>query len=408
MVGTGVAMRAAPDVVSYEVSGWLLLGSAGVGLAVGFAVLGLRQAQALDPYVRGAWWWVGAMAVAWAPMPLAWLGYDAVLSTMVVNIYPDPHGMVKVLAVEVALLTPSLVAFGLIARRERSTSRLASSTQRSNVPPARRKGLAGTLAGLLVPPLLVVTAFAGLVIAQSARVERAWIAQGPADYLSVGPGGQIVTSPAPGTRWDPSIKLSDANHDGSLRAGVAESSVEISATTGTDTSGFKGTLVRSIRVFSGPPPADYYADDIVNIVRFNPDGKLLAVGTGQALEMDSAVNRSYDHAVHVWSLPGGGLLYILSEPKYSVRALAWSPDGHYLAAAGGLENKYGGGVYDADNVIRVWRLSTGHSGENANTPSLTFTFVGHTTSVEALAWRTDSRTLVSRDRSNRVVIWRIP
>lgn len=218
-------------------------------------------------------------------------------------------------------------------------------------------------------------------------------------YLSIGADGSVVTTPPLGEQWDENSNLRDATPGGSIQAVVEGARLVITATTG------GGTSI-SPQVFSEPKPADYYADDIINVVRFSPDNTLLAAGTGQALEMDSAVNRSNDHAVHVWSTSDWSKRYTLVEPHYSVRALAWSPDGRYLAAAGGLENKYEQ-FFDSDNLVRVWKIAAQDDGEDAH-PSLAFTFAGHTTKVEALAWLPEGNRLVSRDLSGRVVIWRVP
>jgi carbonic anhydrase/acetyltransferase-like protein (isoleucine patch superfamily) len=86
----------APKIVSYQASWWLVLLAAAAELVAGFATLGVQQALALRPYVRGARWWIAATAVAWVPVPLVGLGYEAVLSSMVVDIYPEPHTMVNV------------------------------------------------------------------------------------------------------------------------------------------------------------------------------------------------------------------------------------------------------------------------------------------------------------------------
>lgn len=381
-------------IISFDSYFWLMLLAGGAGLLLGFGILGWRQAHVLAPYDRGAWWWIGAMAVAWVPVVLAWLGYDALLRALIVNIYPEPHATVKVLTCETALLFPSLVVFALIVRRSYSNSM-------PEVPHLRRPvgRPLGVLAGLLIPPLLVFTCLGALLVGQSLRIERAWVAQGPAGYLSVDPGGNVATQPPAGETWDPTSKLWDRSPDGSMRAGVEEPNVVISTTA--------GVPVRSLQVFSVPPTDYPHTEDAVNVVRFSPDGKLLAASTGRSIEFDSDTLQSNDHAVHVWSVPDGTLRYALSEPRYSVRTLAWSPDGRYLAAAGGLENRNEQSLFYPDDVVRVWRLDTG-SGQVNTKPSLALTFVGHTKAVEALAWSADSSKLVSRDLSGRVVIWRVP
>ena len=50
---------------------------------------------------------------------------------------------------------------------------------------------------------------------------------------------------------------------------------------------------------------------------------MLAAGTGQAIEFDSAVNPSKDHSVHIWAVSEGTERYNLTEPIMTVRALAW-------------------------------------------------------------------------------------
>lgn len=376
---------------SYQMSGFLLPAAVASAVLLGFAILGTGQALVLKPHIRGAWWWLGAMAIAWVPVLLVWLGYEAVLQSMAINIYSEQHGTVKVLAAEVALLCPSLGVFARIVRRTRAAS-IASTIQ----APQPRNHATGVLTILLVLPLLVVLAFAALFVGQRLRVERVWFAGGPAGYLSVAADGSVVTSPPAGEMWRPDLKLRDSSPGGSMQVGVNDLQVVISTT--------NGATIGIFEVFTEAPPEDY-PGEVINVVRFSPDGALLAAGTGQVMEDDSSLSASNDHAVHVWSVPDGSKRYTLLEPQYSVRAVAWSPDGQYLAAGGGLENR--SGMFKSDNVIRVWRLATRQDGESAP-PALAFTFTGHPTTVEALAWSTDGKRLASRDLSGRVVAWNIP
>lgn len=404
------ALQVPRSIGSFELSGSLMLGAAGVGLLVGFVMLGWRQTAVLNPYIEGVWWWVAAMTIAWMPVPLAWLSYEALLQGLVVNIYPEAHLVVKVLAAEVALLCPSLAMFAVIVRRGNappSTPDRVNTVQISQARPHQRP--TGLLVGLLSPPLIVAVAFGILLVRQGLRVERAWLAKdGPAAYLRVGRDGSVGTLPGSNEKWDPNYKLWDSSPDDSMKVGVEGSREESRVVISSTNIGGVGpqpppTIIRTIEVFS-TPPKNRYSGDIINVVHFSPDGALLAVGTGQTSEVDdSSMSRSNDHAVHLWSLHDSSVHYILSDPVYTVRAIAWSPDSQFLAAAGGLDNS---DVFKGDNLIRVWRVATQQAGKSVP-PSLEFTLIGHTSTVEALTWNTNNR-LVSRDLSGRVVIWKIP
>lgn len=367
------------------------------GLLLGFGLLGWMQALELYPHVPGRKWWIGAMSVAWVPVLLIYLGYDRFEQQMIVNIYPDAHNIVRLLACEVALLSPILVVFWLIVRR--TPRPVAGSVQLvfGGRPPAI------VPAGLLLPPLTILLFVAGLLLAQSLRVEQAWLNSFPAGNLSIDANGAVTASPLPGKPGDQDPKLSDISPNGSILARAEKDRISLLLVANGSATEGSGTPLRTIQVFSGPPPKSYYADDIINIVRFSPDGSMLAVGTGQADQFDSAVNPSFDHAVHIWSVTDGKLLYSLTEPIYSVNALAWSPDGKYLAAGGGLEGR---SEFNQDQVIRVWRLGE-EIGSRTTAPELAFAFLGHTSTIEALAWNPGSNRLVSTDLDGRIVVWKI-
>jgi hypothetical protein len=333
------------------------------------------------------------------PVLLVWLGYEAVLQGMAINIYPEQHQAVKVLAAEMGLLCPALALFATLIRRTRAAS--TTSTSQAAQP---RHGPTLILLPLLALPFAVTLALVGLVAGQRLRIERAWIAVGPTDYLSVGPDGQVATSPRGDDQAYRDRNRRDTSPDGSMQARVEDSRVVVSESAA---AGRPGATILTLKVFT-TPQEDYYADDVVNVVRFSPDGKLLAAGTGQALAVDSGINRSNDHAVHVWSMPEGAVRYTLLEPQYSVRALAWSPNGRYLAAGGGLiSNQEILDTDNTDNVVRVWQLDARQDGESAP-PSLALTLAGHNTRVEAIEWSADGRKLVSRDLNGLVVIWNMP
>jgi hypothetical protein len=407
IVGVGgivaaVEIRPAADNVQLKAA--LMLVAAGVGLILGFGTLGWRQVRAFGGDVTGAWWWVGVMAFAWVPALLVWHWYDVLLQGLVVNIYPEAHSIVRILAVEVALLCPSMLVFALIVYRGKAPlprtsapGTLQSSHVRSWKLPKR------IIAGLLVPPLTVIIAYGGVLAAQALRVERAWVAaDGPAGYLSVASDGHIETLPPARDGWDPGQKLRDSSLNGLMSVRVEETRLVLSMTGSQDLQK-SDPITRAIEVFSGPPLKRYRSDNSINMVRFSPDSTLLAAGTGQATELDSAVGLSDDHAVHVWSVPEGRMVYTLAEPLYTVRAVAWSPDSRFLAAAGGLSDS---SQFNGDNVVRVWRVDTIRGAQSAP-PTLVFTLVGHTTSIEALGWSSDGSKLVSRDLNGVVVVWKV-
>jgi hypothetical protein len=400
-VGTGIGgimltsslitLRLTIDADYFPFLPWILIAFAIAGVLIGFATFGWFQAREMRYDMEKSWWWVAVTALAWVPVPLAIGAYWGVLQLLVINIYPDLHLLIQVLLAESALLCPSMIAYAAVARRL--------------IPPwdgtkllSIRELPRTIVAGVLVPPTVVVLAFGGVLVGHALQVERAWVADSPVAYLGLTGDGQVVTRPSGGVDVS-DYKLSDYSTDGTMFAHADKKHVALY----TIAAG-KRTLLHTIQVFSGPPPEDHYREDAINVVRFNPDATLLAVGTGQALEGDSFVNRSNDHAVHIWSVPDGKLLYALTEPEYSVRTLEWCPDGRYLAAGGGLENRYG--TFSGDNLLRMWRFD-GRQDNASPQPTLAHALRGHTSTIEALAWNADCTRLVSGDLRGTIVIWRI-
>jgi len=116
--------------------------------------------------------------------------------------------------------------------------------------------------------------------------------------------------------------------------------------------------------------------DRVNVVRFSPDGKTLAAGSGEP-------SRSGD--VTLWEAATGKLLQTWQE-KHSdaVLSLDFSPDGKRLATGG------------ADKAVRISELPGGKLVRNLE---------GHTHHILGLAFRADGRILASAGADNAVKIW---
>jgi WD40 repeat protein len=103
---------------------------------------------------------------------------------------------------------------------------------------------------------------------------------------------------------------------------------------------------------------------------WSPDGRFIASGGG-------------DQSVRIWEALSGKTLLTLRGHQESVTTVAWSPDGRTVASG------------SWDKTIRVWDAATGE---------LIFTYTGHTGSIEKLVWLPDSKHIVSA--SYGVHIWR--
>lgn len=117
-------------------------------------------------------------------------------------------------------------------------------------------------------------------------------------------------------------------------------------------------------------------------IAWSPDGKYIAATSGLLSDTvqiwDAATGQdSFTHARY-------------SSHSETIQALAWSPDGAYIASA------------SDDGTVQVWHVSAGRT---------IFTYRGHTkqsghaTAVKTLAWSPDGKRIASGGNDKRVHVW---
>ncbi|EFH85024.1 serine/threonine-protein kinase [Ktedonobacter racemifer] len=111
----------------------------------------------------------------------------------------------------------------------------------------------------------------------------------------------------------------------------------------------------------------------VDAVAWSPDGKWIASG-------------SRDKTVQVWNASDGSHVFTYQGHTNYVASVAWSPDGKWIASASG----YG------YNTVQVW---------NANDGSHVFTYRGHINYVASVAWSPDGKRIASGSADNTVQVW---
>jgi WD40 repeat protein len=117
-------------------------------------------------------------------------------------------------------------------------------------------------------------------------------------------------------------------------------------------------------------------EDRVNAIAFSPDGKMLAVGSGEP-------SRGGD--ITFWDVASGKLVRTLRDRHSDVvMSLDFSPDGKLIASGG------------ADKQVRVSDVATGRQLK---------AFEGHTHHVMGVSWRADGRVLVSSGADNAAKVW---
>lgn len=119
--------------------------------------------------------------------------------------------------------------------------------------------------------------------------------------------------------------------------------------------------------------------DDINTVVFNKDGTLLASGNS-------------DGYINIWSMPQGDLLHSIKSHKGSVSAIAFSPDGQYIAAGGGMTYQQGLGEID----VKVWNVAT---------EKVAKIFSGHRNAVNSVVFSPDGQTITISSDDGTIRQW---
>lgn len=114
----------------------------------------------------------------------------------------------------------------------------------------------------------------------------------------------------------------------------------------------------------------------VNALRFSPDGKLLAAGSGEP---------SRGGEITFWDVAHGTLVRTLTNAHSDVvLGLDFSRDGKHLASGG------------SDRFVKVWEVESG---------KMVRSFEGHTHHVLGVSWKPDGRTLASAGADKVIKLW---
>ena len=140
------------------------------------------------------------------------------------------------------------------------------------------------------------------------------------------------------------------------------------------TTSFQGTYLWNARSGRQVGPRLVDKPDVATAAAFSPDSNLLAVA-GQ------------DGSVRIWDVAKGDRLFFFPAHNGPVIAVAWSPDGLFLADA------------SADRTLHVLSVNGASSGRVVGN------LVGHGSGVRAVAWSANGRALLSGSADETARLW---
>ena len=130
---------------------------------------------------------------------------------------------------------------------------------------------------------------------------------------------------------------------------------------------------------------------LVLAAAWSPGGPFSSPGSSSCI-----VSGSSDGTLHLWNAATGQNMFTYRNPSrwYAwACALAWSPDGSFIACGGDNE------------LVQVWQVE--NVGDTAVTMNHYFTYRGHSNWVNALAWSPDGSRIASASDDKTVQIWQV-
>ena len=119
----------------------------------------------------------------------------------------------------------------------------------------------------------------------------------------------------------------------------------------------------------------------VTAVAWSPDGKYIASGGD-------------DHTIQVWNALTGDRLLVSQGHAGGVPAVAWSPDSTLIASASAGPSISGGPA--GNNTVQVWNASNGQS---------IYAYHGHTSGITDVAWSPKGGRIASSSSDYTVQVW---